>query len=638
MAFFLLILILKQGIITNLIIKIGEMKMCVFCKTLNKRIVYIKDNFKKLTNQDKKICFSSLASLDLIPRANRNSFNYIELTMMTANSIPCSTASSKFNFLSENLSDYINHDYKGNPSEGTILVDKEIIRKAESDLIRSERFQLIVEGKSDFISTDEKIRLISSHLSYFVEIENDTNSLISKHQESLKNEVVYKKPSEIEKESKEYVKGQDESLKILSLVFHQQLHKSKGLLKSPQKLNSIILGDSGSGKTHIIKTLAKVVGLPHVVIPVTSVTQEGWSGGNIGEYLGQLYKKDKGDFGIVFFDEIDKISSYHGDSQISSHNLSLQNELLTIVEGQEYGTKEDDSSLNEQNLYYNSENMLFIFGGSFDHQFEISSKAGVGFEADVTTEGNRDEFYKNLKKKDLLKFGIKKELLGRIQCFSKLKKLTKEDYLEILFAKEGMLDYYVQYFRGYNTTISFEQPFLDEVIDQHDYLFGARSLSDTLFMRLQGHLALFAEKNEDPNYYKHMNITGCSETDTKDDNLKIITKAEFHAHFDDEVSFNVVKENQILEKTIKELKGHEILFAKYILDLKSRDRFDDNSLDAFQHVDEFQNFDNDNSSFNHEDQLPLDLDLFPFDENDILIKTDDEDEDEDDNETISFSL
>lgn len=324
--------------------------------------------------------------------------------------------------------------------------------------------------------------------------------ILKLEEKETKKNIGVKTPIEIENEIAEYVIGHEDAVKRFSMLGYQQLLRAKGKFNSEQKLNSIIIGDTGSGKTHLIKSFAKVLGLPYKIIPATAITQEGWTGASISDYLEELYQKMDGEFGIVFFDEIDKITTAKKDLQLKNHLEAIQNELLTVIEGMEGKNNNGDS--------YNTKRMMFIFGGAFAELFDEENIKNnnrlktIGF---IQSDDPEKDIIKN--KRVLEDQGIKKELLGRISSFNVLSKLTKEQLHNVLYAKDGFFDFYKKYFENHNVILSFSKDFEDSIINElhSDLKFGIREFNDILFKKLEQFMFL-ATKLDFSNEYK-LNIT-----------------------------------------------------------------------------------------------------------------------------------
>lgn len=289
-------------------------------------------------------------------------------------------------------------------------------------------------------------------------------------------------PREVKKQLDEYVIGQEEAKKIVSVAIHNHIKRINNPDVFLEKTNIITPGPTGSGKTHITRTLSKVLEVPYTVYDATNLTVAGYIGQDVENIILNLYlaaNKDKKatERGIVHVDEIDKLAKKVADSGTKDINgEGVQQALLKMIEGTEVEitipAKGMAAMHGGNKVKIDTSNILFIFSGAFSGIEEIvtkrkdqNKKGKLGFKT-MTEEASEDYTfrYNDITHDDLLAYGFIPEFIGRIPMIAPLEELTTEQMVDILkHAKDSAVTSTINSFKLDGINISFNEEALNTI-------------------------------------------------------------------------------------------------------------------------------------------------------------------------------
>ena len=399
----------------------------------------------------------------------------------------------------------------GKESDGKELFAKALIKHGTMmldvlDEILDENYpEVELKSKSldDLVSKLNNLFICEDCAAKAVEIIRQQNQLQAKENN---NETSFK-PSELFDKLSEYIIGQDEAKKVIAteIYNHFKRNKYRELTKDDpdaiqlEKSNILLVGPTGSGKTHIVRTIAKLLDIPCVIEDVTGITARGFVGRDVDDVLRSLISEANNDIekaqnGIIYLDEIDKINK-GTDGNTRTKDVGgeeVQKEFLKMIENGVYRmakNRESDVAVN-----FNTSNVLFIAGGAFEGIEDIikkritgrSSGNAIGFGTVSESKGfNKDNFNKYIDKvkvDDLKEYGMSREFLGRFAKIAPLHELTEEALVKILTEpKDAILKQYEKMFELDDVKLVVDKDALSEIAKKtKEEQTGARALRSIL--------------------------------------------------------------------------------------------------------------------------------------------------------------
>ncbi len=318
---------------------------------------------------------------------------------------------------------------------------------------------------------------------------------VSDKTSSYEDTTISLKPQEIYEHLNEYVIGQEEAKKTISVAVYNHYkritQKDDGDEIEIEKSNILLVGETGTGKTLIAKTIAKILNVPFCIADATVITEAGYVGEDVESILSRLlqtadYNEAAAERGIVFIDEIDKIARKSDNPSITRDvsGEGVQQGLLKLMEGAvvnvppQGGRKHPEQKL----IPINTKNILFVCGGAFDGMDKIIGKRlqtqAIGYKSSKATNIQKENLLQYVNPTDIKSFGLIPELIGRLPVLSYLKPLDKETLRRILTEpKNSLIKQYSKLFDIDNIKLTFEKGVLDFIVEKAiNFKLGARGL------------------------------------------------------------------------------------------------------------------------------------------------------------------